>query len=429
MQLPVQLPQQPMIRAGVPPQLASLLPTDLSISGVPQRIDKLISENQAIVESDWPKRFSRQNSKDGVPPKEEQQAAVGIPAVIADTRKRRGSGAAQFSLSKVPAVTTAVLTTAAPPNNPPVHQLMQVKPIESLREPVSAAAELLPLNLTAATAAYQRRTSESSNSSHHTPIQANSIKELWLNSCKQSPAVTLAARSTTPSKIPSVVSSSIVGGGGPPPVKPVQLEDLDNNTAAFHPQNPEGSMIKELLLKHRMQERAAAAAAVASLNSKSTVVSAVTTASEAAYQNSLVGVPKAKLMVPTVVTAKPNEVGWTNHLDKSKKSQLSLFSLTLQVPSLKRPMEALPGCSSSIVEPKRMRDSGPGLPNGLLQITRPLMPEQAKAQEQHAFGPPPSMRVLGAAIHKLPTMLHPPSVDSVPGIPGPSSYASASSRY
>ena len=309
-QLPIQLPQQPMIRAGVPPQLASLLPTDLSISGVPQRIDKLISENQAIVESDWPKRFSRQNSKDGIPPKEEQQAAVGIPAVIADTRKRRGSGTAQFSLSKVPAVTTAVLTTAAPPNNPPVHQLMQVKPIESLREPVTAAAaaaELLPLNLTAATAAYQRRTSESSNSSHHTPIQANSIKELWLNSCKQSPAVTLA---TTPSKIPSVVSSSVVvGGGGPPPVKPVQLEDLENNTAAFHPQNPEGSMIKELLLKHRMQERAAAAAAVASLNSKSTVVSAaVTTASEAAYQNSLVGVPKAKLMVPTVVTAKPNEV-------------------------------------------------------------------------------------------------------------------------
>ena len=174
----VQLPQQP-IRAAVPSQVAALLPTDLSISGVPQRIDKLISENQAIVESDWPKRFSRQNSKDG-PCKEDQQQqqqqSVMPPALVADpSRKRRASGA-QFSLSKVPAVTTSVLASAGPAANPPVHQLMQVKPIESLREPVTAA-ELLPLNLTAATstAAYQRRTSESSTSSHHTPIQANSM--------------------------------------------------------------------------------------------------------------------------------------------------------------------------------------------------------------------------------------------------------------
>ena len=160
----------------MPSQVAALVPTDLSISGVPQRIDKLISENQAIVESDWPKRFSRQNSKDGPCKEDQQQQGVMPPALVADpSRKRRASGA-QFSLSKVPAVTTSVLASAGPAANPPVHQLMQVKPIESLREPVTAA-ELLPLNLTAATstAAYQRRTSESSTSSHHTPIQANSM--------------------------------------------------------------------------------------------------------------------------------------------------------------------------------------------------------------------------------------------------------------
>ena len=103
------------------------------------------------------------------------------------------------------------------------------------------------------------------------------------------------------SKVPSGVSSG--GTAVTSAVKPVQHEDLDNNTAAFHPQNPEGSMIKELLLKHRMQEqqRAAAAAAAASLNNKSTTVT--TPCETTAYHSS-----KAKVMLPTVVTAKHNEV-------------------------------------------------------------------------------------------------------------------------
>ena len=130
---------------------AASTPTDLSISGVPQRIDKLISENQAIVESDWPKRFSRQNSKDSTSKESDSNAAAAnIPTVVSNSveilpRKRRGSGngfSAQ-SLAKVPAV---LQPTAA---NPPVHQLMQVKPIESLREAVPSSADLLPLNLTA----------------------------------------------------------------------------------------------------------------------------------------------------------------------------------------------------------------------------------------------------------------------------------------
>ena len=156
----------------MPSQVAALVPTDLSISGVPQRIDKLISENQAIVESDWPKRFSRQNSKDGSCKEDQQQQQQGVmpPAlVVADpSRKRRASGAAQFSLSKVPAVTTSVLASAGPAANPPVHQLMQVKPIESLMNhqnslvtsahPAQPASDLLPLNLTAtSTAAYHPR--------------------------------------------------------------------------------------------------------------------------------------------------------------------------------------------------------------------------------------------------------------------------------
>ena len=94
-------------------------------------------------------------------------------------------------------------------------------------------------------------------------------------------------------------------------------------------------------------------------------------------------------------------------------------------------MDAPPGSSTSSVEPKRLRETIPGLPNGLLQITRPLMPEQAKAQEQHVIGPPPSMRVLGAAIHKFPTVIHPPAPVEPPvpaGITGPS-YASNASRY
>ena len=154
---------------------------------------------------------------------------------------------------------------------------------------------------------------------------------------------------------------------------------------------------------------------------------AVSTAvAEAAYQSSLVGVSKAKLMLPTVVTAKPNEVReYYCFYFTAIKSWSLKCSILKQVPSLKRPMEAPPS-GSNVVEPKRMRDSG--LPNGLLQITRPLMPEHVKPQEQHVIGPPPSMRVLGAAIHKLPTMLHPAPADPVPGIPGPSSYASTSSR-
>ena len=86
--------------------------------------------------------------------------------------------------------------------------------------------------------------------------------------------------------------------------------------------------------------------------------------------------------------------------------------------TLKRPIESAAHPS----EAKRPRESNPPLPNGLLKIlpTEPLDPHQASksmpittptppagghvAQSgAGAIGPPPSMAVLGAAIHKLPT--------------------------
>ena len=324
-QLPVvQLPKQPVTAVTTYPvhlstshsAAAASTPTDLSISGVPQRIDKLISENQAIVESDWPKRFSRQNSKDSSSKESDSNAAAAnIPTVVSNSveilpRKRRGSGngfSAQ-SLAKVPAV-------LQPTANPPVHQLMHVKPIESLREAVPSSAELLPLNLTAATTtaastSYQsRRVSESH---HPPPIQANSIKELWLNSCKQSAPAVSAVISALPAAITKLSSSS--QSVAPSAVgKAVHTEDLQegssNGLPPFHPQNPEGSMIKELLLKHRMQERQAAANAVASLNSRLPSVTSVTAvpSGETPPAQNPHHVTKKPLQ-STVVTARPTEV-------------------------------------------------------------------------------------------------------------------------
>ena len=86
--------------------------------------------------------------------------------------------------------------------------------------------------------------------------------------------------------------------------------------------------------------------------------------------------------------------------------------------TLKRPIESAAHPS----EAKRPRESNPPLTNGLQKIlpTEPLDPHQASksmpittptppagahvAQSgAGAIGPPPSMAVLGAAIHKLPT--------------------------
>ena len=352
-QLPVvQLPKQPVTTVTTYPVHLSTThsvasastPTDLSISGVPQRIDKLISENQAIVESDWPKRFSRQNSKDSTSKESDSNAAAAnIPTVVSNSveilpRKRRGSGngfSAQ-SLAKVPAV-------LQPTANPPVHQLMHVKPIESLREAVPSSAELLPLNLTAATTtaastSYQsRRVSESH---HPPPIQANSIKELWLNSCKQSAPAVSAVISTLPAAITKLSSSS--QSVAPSAVgKTVHTEDLQEGSSSnglppFHPQNPEGSMIKELLLKHRMQERQAAANAVASLNSRLPSVTSVTAvpSGETPPAQNPHHVTK-KPLLSTVVTAKPSEVkvsAFYNNYSLTFPEKSSLINFDLNRP-------------------------------------------------------------------------------------------------
>merc|ERR1719391_535105 len=103
-------------------------------------------------------------------------------------------------------------------------------------------------------------------------------------------------------------------------------------------------MIKELLLKHRMQERQAAANAVASLNSRLPSVTSVTAVSsgETPPAQNPHHVPK-KPLLSTVATARPTEVKVT----------------------LKRPIESAAHHPS---EAKRPRESNPPLPNGLLKI-------------------------------------------------------------
>lgn len=306
--------------------------SELRIPELQQRIDKVISENQAIVETLdplWPRRYMRQSSKD-----KEKETSIGLTTAAnligEDSRtqqpqitKNRYTSVVKYGPPAIPSTqslppgilsnpTTVVLnnlpssissiistshisntmskslqlpqqplparqvvqstiitekgiipqqpSSTIPPNNIPLtnitgsHMLPKLPDsvIQSMRQQ-EVSSPNIPLNLASGpTTVSPGRTRTFSLPSvipalSTVPQSPNdgpqSVKEVWINSCKK----------------PSKITAGHIA----------QLEDIASSIEAagspFHPENPEGSMIKELLLKTRMN------AGISTSNSASTL--------------------------------------------------------------------------------------------------------------------------------------------------------------
>ena len=270
--------------------------TELRIPELQQRIDKVISENQAIVETLdplWPRRYMRQSSKDkekdsstsvvkyatpvstGIQiPHSQQQCIPNNPATVilnsvsssvpSSNALMTNSKPLQFPQQPLPAVqvgpTTIITnkgdnhhqTTIAPTKLPlttisgaPMLPRLPDSVIKSMRQQEIASPKDLPLNLVsvpsdvnigrtrtfslpAAITSIAAMPHQNAAASTDSPLkEMKTVREVWVNSQKK------------PSK-------SISGNVA-------QLEDLASSIvtagAPFHPQNPEKSMIKALLLE------------------------------------------------------------------------------------------------------------------------------------------------------------------------------------
>ncbi len=260
---------------------------------IPQRIDKVISENQAIVETLdplWPRRYMRQSSKDGedkgsasyrgarkyststlssssssatsvtapsvanrtsgeaVPIASQQPAALLAPLNANNTSrasKNHLSQAVVVPASMQPGPPKAVVTlqpqAAA---SPPVPRLPtdvtltrpSGSPLMLVRQ--KAVQKDLDLPIHAMSGQSEQRSFAAKAAPPTNSLgSAQSVKEVWINSCKKTAAASLPL-------VPSDVKVT---------TNMAQLVDiastLEQSTSSFHPSNPEGSMIKELLIK------------------------------------------------------------------------------------------------------------------------------------------------------------------------------------
>ena len=295
---------------------SSSIPTDLSTKGIShdqnspkkpgtelridneikQRIDKVISENQAIVETLdplWPRRYMRQSSKD-----KEKDSSIILPSTTNsstdDSRSQQvissksrytsvvkyatpvtttlqlpysqqpgvannsatvilntvpsspassssllnNSKSLQFPQQPLPALqvapSTNVVATKLPLTTicgPKMLPKLPESVIKSMRQQETASPKDIPLNLVSAPTdgnISRTRTISLPTAATDSPLkEMTSVREVWVNSNKK------------PSKI---MTGNVT-----------QLEDLASNMATagapFHPQNPEKSMIKALLLE------------------------------------------------------------------------------------------------------------------------------------------------------------------------------------
>ena len=358
----------PLVRATVsaptaapsPPQQ----PTDLSTTArnaesLQQRIDKVISENQAIVETLdplWPRRYMRQNSKEGAPAGTASAAGGGPAAINAaaleDKSKRKPATVVVNSTASVVAVPTGTPpavrpaaavhvvqqkapASAAVPLSVPFNLRHQLPPSQATnnavqtvaviksdvlqvasaglpQQPVHSLAEPRPLELTvrspnktAPAVISAEVKNNSSRPGSFMLVRQNAVLEgSPTHAAPQAPrpqavsaavaaaaAASAAAAGAAPINLSEVrkLPASVVSkpaDGSPQSVKEVlinsiakssqhpanaaaastkqqqqnniaQLEDIASTLEAagppFHPHNPEGSMIKELLLKTQLK--------------------------------------------------------------------------------------------------------------------------------------------------------------------------------
>ena len=186
----------------------------INAESLEQRINKVISENKAIVETldpFWKGRYMRQSSREDANNKD---------------RPRRYS---QTTTSQPVEETFQPTVQPQPQPPPPQPQVQPPHNVEILHQqrpvPVSIVSRPprpdsnIPLNLS--------ETSRKRKSPENPLIDAHSVKEVWLNSQKMG---NISHLKDVASKIEAKLRSS------------------EN---PFHPDNPEGSIIKDLLLKTR----------------------------------------------------------------------------------------------------------------------------------------------------------------------------------
>lgn len=177
------------------------MPTDLSKKEtLQQRIDKVISENQAIVETLdplWTRKYMRQSSKDNNEDKTRSNRRYSLT----------GSSSA---FKSEPQVSTAI-------SDSPAH-------LVSLPKNVTLEAQTQPLELNKRIEVAHQQPPVMVFRQQSMSQAPQSVKDVWINSCKKS---------------------------GVKPGNIAHLEDIASTLEGnpFHPSNPEKSMIKELLLK------------------------------------------------------------------------------------------------------------------------------------------------------------------------------------
>ena len=297
--------------------------SEIRIPELQQRIDKVISENQAIVETLdplWPRRYMRQSSKD----KEKETAISLTPTtqlIIEDTKlqqqlsKSRYTNSVKYSasppvatiqsspsfpltlskstaavvLSTLPSSISSIISSSIGSNSIPTPLQLPQQPL-SPRHVATASNTADKPNITQESIP-QIRTLQSPFTTLSSPPLLPQIPDRILKSMRQqevaspkesnqplnlmpSTADPLPGRTRTFS-LPAVIPSGSLPDKPLPgnSVKEVLINsfkkpsknvtgnmahlegiasNLETSGAPFHPENPEGSMIKELLLKTRM---------------------------------------------------------------------------------------------------------------------------------------------------------------------------------
>ena len=212
-----------------------------------QRIDKVISENQAIVETLdplWPRRYMRQNSKD-----EHNSNVLTMEKAPPTTRRLHPSSQVTMSL-----VTSS--PTSQPAKNLQYHSTLSVVPASAVASPSGAPLSIQltkPLSVVPEPAPPTAGQPPSGSSlvvlgrpiphhqaekvqetKHHDLLSSNSVRELWMKS-KNPSSATIPTTSRPVSLVPSTMAH----------LEPV-VENIE------HKQRPDdGAMIRELLLKSK----------------------------------------------------------------------------------------------------------------------------------------------------------------------------------
>ena len=208
-----------------------------------QRIDKVISENQAIVETLdplWPRRYMRQNSKD------EHNNVLTMEKASPQPTPRRLHPSSQVTMSLVTSS-----PTSQPAKNLQYHSTLSVVPASAvaaspsgaplsiqLTKPLSVVSEPAPPPSGSSLVVLGRpiphhQAEKVQENKHHDLLSSNSVRELWMKS-KNPSSVTIPTTSRPVSLVPSTMA---------------HLEPVVDNFEHKQQRPDDGAMIRELLLK------------------------------------------------------------------------------------------------------------------------------------------------------------------------------------